>query len=80
MIRMPLKIRPAPVSSRHVTVSMPKMTPKTALKTLSRQSSTAACVDVVCRCAHDWITKAKTVPLNAVHAMASPGAPRQVEA
>ena len=47
MISMPLKISEAPTIMRQVTLSMPKITPDTAANTLSKQSSTAAWVEVV---------------------------------
>ncbi len=47
MIIVPVKISEAPLIMRSVTVSMPKITPETAANTLSKQSSTAACVEVV---------------------------------
>ena len=58
MIIVPPKISEAPAIMRSVTVSMPKITPETAAKTLSKQSSTAACVDVVYCCAQAWMKNA----------------------
>jgi len=46
------------VTSCQVIESMPKMMPNTAPKTLSKQSSTAACVEVVRRCAYACTKKA----------------------